>query len=76
MAPLETCEEFVVPGGDFAFEAEAVLAGGFADQIVSHTPEGREVGGRVFGADATFVVAEGHVHDPVQAVLDRPMAAD
>src|SRR3984893_9130955 len=27
----KTCEEFVVPGGNFAFKAEAVLAGSFAD---------------------------------------------
>jgi hypothetical protein len=24
------------------------------------------------GADAAFVVAEDHVHDPVQAIFDRP----
>ena len=36
----------------------------------------REVGGRVIGAQAAFVVAEDHVHDPVQAVFDAPMIAD
>jgi hypothetical protein len=30
---------------------------------------------RVIGSDAAFVVAENHVHDPMQAVLDRPVAA-
>lgn len=38
--------------------------------------EGGEVGGRVIGSDAAFVVAEDHVHHPVQAVLDRPVTAD
>ncbi len=37
--------------------------------------DGGEVGGGMFGSDAAFVVAEEHVHDPVQAVLDRPMAS-
>ena len=36
--------------------------------------EGGEVGGRIIRADAAFVVAEDHVHHPVQAVLHRPMA--
>ena len=72
----EICEEGVVRGDDFAFQAEAVFAGGFADQIVSHVAEGGEVGGRMFGADSAFVVAEDHIHDPMEAVLDRPMAAD
>src|SRR5580704_16028975 len=71
----ETCEEVVVPGGDFAFETEAVLAGGLADQIVGDMPERSEVGGGVLGSNATFVIAEGHVHDPVEGVLDRPMVA-
>jgi hypothetical protein len=45
------------------------------EQIVCHVPEGREVGGRMLGADASIVVAEGHIHDPVEAVLDCPVAA-
>ena len=38
--------------------------------------EGGEIGWRVLGADAAFVVAENHIHHPVQAVLDCPVAAD
>src|SRR5580700_11502732 len=72
----EACEEIVVPGGDFAFGAEAWLAWGLADEIVGHVLDGGEVGGGVLGADAAFVVAEDHVHDPMEAVLDGPMAAD
>jgi hypothetical protein len=32
----ETCEEVVIPGGDFALGSEALLAGGFVDQIADH----------------------------------------
>ena len=28
------------------------------------------------GSDAAFIIAKDHVHDPVQAVLDRPVTAD
>jgi hypothetical protein len=35
-----------------------------------------ETGRRVIGADPAFVVAKGYVHDPMQSLLDRPMAAD
>ena len=38
--------------------------------------DGGEVGGRVVGADAAVVISEDHVHDPVQAVFDRPVRAD
>ena len=38
--------------------------------------DGGKIGGRVAGADAAFVVAEDHIHDPVQAVLYRPMLAN
>ena len=72
----EACEEVVVPCGGFSPEAEGIFAGGFSDQVVGHVFEGCEVGGRVIGADAAFVVAEHHVHHPVQAVLDRPMTSD
>ena len=34
-----------------------------------------EVGGRVIGSDPALVVAEDPVHDPVQAVFNRPMTA-
>ncbi len=35
-----------------------------------------KIGGGVIGADAAFVVAEDHVEDPMEAVLDGPMVAD
>ena len=41
-----------------------------------HMFDGGEVGWRVIGSDPAVVVAEDHVHDPMQAVLDRPVAAD
>ena len=60
----------------FALEALRVLSRGVADQVVRHVLERGEIGGRVFGSHAAFVVAEHHVHDPMQAVFDRPMIAD
>jgi hypothetical protein len=53
----EACEEIIVPCGHFAFEAEGIYAGSPSDQIV-HVLEGGEVGWRVLGADAAFVVAK------------------
>src|SRR3954466_1024405 len=70
----EACEELVVPGGDLAPNAQRVFAGRFADQVVSHMLDGCEVGGGVLGADAAFVIAEHHVHDPVHA-FDCPVGA-
>jgi hypothetical protein len=61
----ETCEEFVVPSGGLASEAYAVLAGGSADQVVSHVFDGGEIGRRMVGAQPAFVVAENHIHNPV-----------
>jgi hypothetical protein len=49
---------------------------GSADQIAGHVLDCRDVCRGVFGAHATFGVAEDHVHHPVQAVLDGPMIAD
>jgi hypothetical protein len=37
--------------------------------------DGGEIRWRVVGSHAALVIAEHHVHHPVQAVLDRPMAA-
>src|SRR5664280_3486385 len=61
----ETCEEVVVPSGDFALESEAIFVGGFSDQIEGHVSQRGEIGGGVVGADTAFVVAEDHVHHPV-----------
>src|SRR5882672_2508939 len=72
----EACEEVVIPSGDFAAEAEGILAWGSSDQVEGHMLDGGEVGGCVIGADAAFVVAEIHVHDPVKAVFDHPMGSD
>ena len=43
---------------------------------MSHVFDGCEVGGSVLGSDPALVVAKDHVHHPMQAVLDGPMAAD
>src|SRR4051794_30730264 len=71
----EAGEVVVVPCGDLSPEAERVLAGGSARQVQRHVFDGGEVGWGVVGSDAAFVIAEDHVHDPVQTVLDGPMAS-
>ena len=66
----EVCEEVVVPRGDLAPETQGVLAGSLPDQVVGHVFDGGEISRSVIGSDAALVVAEDHVHDPMQAVLD------
>jgi hypothetical protein len=34
------------------------------------------MGGRVISSDAAFVVAEHHIHDPMQAIFNRPVISD
>lgn len=67
-------EELVVLGGDFSPEAEGVFSRSLAQEVVRHVFDGGEVCGRVFGSDATFVIAKDYVQDPMQAVLDGPVA--
>ena len=65
----EAYQELVVPGWDFALEAEALLAGCPANEVKRHVLDGGEIGGGMIGADTALVISEDHVHDPVQAVL-------
>src|SRR4051794_27242244 len=66
----------VIPPCALAAKAERLLSRRAADQVLRHVPDGGEVGRGVGVPDATLVVAEGHVHDPVQAVLDAPVIPD
>src|SRR4051812_50090557 len=68
----EAGEVVVVPCGDLTPEAEGVRGGRSARQVQRHVFDGGEVGWGVVGSDAAFVIAEDHVHDPVQAVASRP----
>src|SRR5262252_7426512 len=72
----ETCEKVVIPGGDFAAETERIFARGSPDQVEGHVLDGGEVGRGVIGADTAFIVAEHHVHDPMEAILDHPVGAN
>src|ERR1035437_8796838 len=72
----EACEEIVVPGGDLTPESQGVLAGSLSDEIMGHVFDGGKIGWGVIGSNAALVVAEDHVHYPVQAVLDCPVTAD
>ncbi len=65
----EACEADVVPGCDLSLDTQGVFAGGASDEVESDVLDGGEVGGGVVGSQAAFVVANDHVHDPVQAVL-------
>jgi hypothetical protein len=72
----EACEEVVVPCGGFALQAHGAFCGGVSHQVARHVFYRGEVGGSVILADAAFVVAENHVHHPMEAILYRPMIAD
>ena len=58
------------------FGRRGSLPGAFRIRLWAHVLDGREVGWRVIGSDAALIVEEDHVHDPIRAVPDRPMAAD
>jgi len=49
------------------------LSGRPADQVEGHVLDGSKIGGGVISTHAALVVAEDHVHNPVEAVLDAPM---
>ena len=52
------------------------LGGGLpAQQVEGHPPQDGQIVSRVAGADAALVLAEGHVQEPVQAVLNAQVAA-
>lgn len=72
----EAYEKIVIPRGDLAAETQGILARGSSQQVVRHVLDGREVGGGVIGSHPAFIIAEDHVHDPVQAILHCPMASD
>ena len=42
---------------------------------MSHVFDGGEISRRMIGPDTALVVAKEHVHHPMQAVLDGPVAA-
>jgi putative transposase len=69
-------EVAVVPCGGLAIGLDRQLALSRPDEVLRHVPNCGEVGGRVAVADPAFIVAEDHVHDPVQAVLNAPVVAD
>ena len=72
----EACQILVVPSGGFASQADGILPGRLAVEVVGDVSACREIGRGVGGSDATFVVAEDHVHDPVQRVFNGPVRAD
>src|SRR5271166_1720712 len=71
----QACEKVVIPRGNLSPAAQGVLTGSLPEQVVSHVFKGGEISRGVIGPDAALVIAEDHIHDPVQAVLDGPVAA-
>ncbi len=66
----------VVPAGLLAPGGDAALGGGLAARQIEGqaSQEGQVVGG-VTGADTVCILPEGHVQDPVEGVLNPPVAA-
>lgn len=64
--------------GDETADLDAALAwdGIEADEVHGDVLEDGEVVSGMAGAGAHLVVGKGHIHAPVQTVLDRPMLAD
>ena len=69
-------QKIVVPCGAFALGAQGLLCFHSSEQVEGHVLDCGEVGWRVAGPHPAFVVAEHHVHGPVQVVFDAPVIAD
>jgi hypothetical protein len=69
-------KEVVVPSGDFVFTSDASFARFSGKKIQGDFPEEGEVFRSVIDADATRVLTEGDIQDPVQAVLNCPVLDD
>src|SRR4051794_41748921 len=65
-----------VPSGELAAVFEACGWRGLSHEVQGHVSDDGHVLGAVAGAQASEVVVEDHVHDPVQAVLNAPMGAN
>ena len=63
----------LIPGGDVATGSHAVLALASAQEIAGHVLDGGEVRRRVLASYAALIVAEHHVHHPVQPILDAQL---
>src|SRR5258708_38454342 len=72
----EARKEVVIPTGGLTLESQRSLPRRLADEIVSDMLDGAKIGWSVIGSHPAFVVAEDHVHHPMQAVLDCPVATD
>ena len=71
----EVGEIVIVPGGGFESQPDLIPAWVFACEVGGHVFDCDEVLGGLIGSDAAFVILEGHVENPVQAVLNGPMVA-
>ena len=76
MCDKDLHQEVVVPAGDLSFAFDAVCRGMALEQADGETAKPGKIVGHVPVARATLVFVEGHVEDPMQLILDAPMAAN
>ena len=71
---LRENQVFIVPSGLLPLGLDADLCGCFLfEHVHRHMPDDRQVLVRIASPDPTAVLMEGHVQDPMQAVLDPPI---
>ncbi len=71
----EGVEVVAVPSGEFSSVLEAGGWFGLADEVHGHVFDDGHVFGSVAGSEAGEIVVEDDIQDPVQSVLDVPVAA-
>ncbi len=64
-----------VPGSELSLGLEGSFVWHGADEVEGEVADARHVLGAVTGSEAGLVFVEEDVEDPVQAVLDGPVAA-
>src|SRR6476660_8924501 len=69
-------EKVVIPSGGLSPKTDGVFARRVAEQVVCHVFDDSEVGRGIVGPHTALIIPESHVHDPMQAVLDRPVPAN
>ncbi len=72
----KACENVVIPRGGLSSGAQGVSVYWPSQQVTGHMLDHCDVCGSIFGPDAAFIIAKHHIHDPVEAIFDRPVTAD
>lgn len=69
-------KELVVPPSDLALSLDAVVGGVTLEETDGEATKPGEVVGHVAIARAALILVEGHIEDPVQAILNAPMTSN